>query len=99
LYQYCVNGPQAMKRSQINSGACLTEEAHHFFRFESFIEHLGTNWKIPEERIAQKLKEKCSVEFGHSLNIDGKTLKVCRVSQLHYKRIEHKLTDREKSNY
>ena len=49
--------------------------------------------------IAQKLKEKCSVEFGHSLNIDGKTLKVCRVSQLHYKRIEHKLTDREKSNY
>ena len=99
LYQYCVNGPQAMKRSQINSGACLTEEAHHFFRFESFIAHLGTNWKIPEERIAQKLKEKCSVEFGHSLNIDGKTLKVCRVSQLHYKRIEHKLTDREKSNY
>ena len=99
LYQYCINGPQAMKRSQINSGACLTEETYHFFRFESFIEHLGTNWKIPEERIAQKLKDKCSVEFGHSLNIDGKTLKVCRVSQLHYKRIEHKLTDREKSNY
>jgi hypothetical protein len=99
LYQYCVNGPRARKRVQINSGSCLTEEGHHFFRFNSFIDHLGSSWKIPEERIAQKLKDKCGVEFNHSLNVDGKTIKVCRVKQLHIIKIEYKPVERKKENY
>ncbi len=99
LYQYCVNGPRARNRVQINSGSCLTEEGHHFFRFNSFIDHLGSSWKIPEERIAQKLKDKCDVEFNHSLNVDGKTIKVCRVKQLHIDKIEYKPVERKESNY
>ena len=99
LYQYCVNGPRAKKRIQINSGSCLTEEGHHFFRFNSFIDHLGSSWKIPEERIAQKLKEKCGVEFSHSFNVDGKTVKVCRVKQLETKQLPYKVTHRKESNY
>ena len=51
LYQYCVNGPQAQERRQIHNGSCFTEEGYHYFRFNSFIEHLGTGWKIPEEKI------------------------------------------------
>ena len=99
LYQYCVNGPRAKNRIQINSGSCLTEEGHHFFRFNSFIDHLGSSWKIPEERIAQKLKDKCQVEFNHSLNVDGKTVKVCRLKQLHMDKIEYKPVERKESNY
>ena len=82
-----------------NSAKLYSEKALKSLETDEIYPEEISYWKIPEERIAQKLKEKCSVEFGHSLNIDGKTLKVCRVSQLHYKRIEHKLTDREKSNY
>ena len=99
LYQYCVNGPRAKNRIQINSGSCLTEVGHHFFRFNSFIDHLGSSWKIPEERIAQKLKDKCKVEFNHSLNVDGKTIKVCRLKQLHIDKIEYKPVERKESNY
>ena len=51
LYQYCVNGPQAQERRQIHNGSCFTEEGYHYFRFNSFIEHLGTGWKIPEEKL------------------------------------------------
>ena len=99
LYQYCVNGPRAKQRIQINSGSCLTEEGYHLFRFNSFLDHLGSNWKIPEERIAQKLKDKCQVEFNHSLNVDGKTIKVCRLKQLHIDKIEYKPVERKESNY
>ncbi len=99
LYQYCVNGPQAQQRTQIKNGSCFTEEGFHFFRFTSFIEHLGNGWKIPEEKIAQKLKDRCKVEFDHSLNVDGKTLKVCKLSQLHTPQIEHKPIERKGANY
>ena len=87
------------ERIQINSGSCLTEDGHHYFKFTSFIDHLGASWKIPEERIAQKLKDKCDVEFNHSLNVDGKTMKVCRVKQLHIDKIEYKPVERKESNY
>ena len=96
LFQYCVNGPRAKKRIQINSGSCLTEDGHHYFKFTSFKDNLGASWKIPEERIAQKLKDKCEVEFNHSLNVDGKTIKVCRVKQLHIDKIEYKPVDRRR---
>ena len=76
-----------------------TDEGFHYFRFNSFIEHLGNSWKIPEEKIAQKLKDRCGVEFNVSLNIQGKTLKVCKVKQLEIKQIEHKVTERTKNNY
>ena len=99
LFQYCVNGPRAKERIQINRGACLSEEGFHYFKFSSFIDHLGSSWKIPEERIAQKLKDKCDVEFNHSLNVDGKTHKVCRVKQLHIDKIEYKPVKRKESNY
>ena len=99
LFQYCINGPQAHQRSQIHNGSCYTEEGYHYFRFNSFIEHLGNGWKIPEEKIAQKLKDKCNVEFDHSLNVDGKTLKVCKVVQLHVDKIEYKPVARKESNY
>jgi len=99
LFQYCINGPQAKERRQIATGACLTEEGFHFFRFQSFIDHLGNSWKIPEEKIAQKLKDRCKVEFNVSLNVDGKTVKVCKVKQLEIKQIEHKVTERTKGNY
>ena len=49
--------------------------------------------------IAQKLKDKCKVEFGHSFNIDGKTEKVCKVKQLETKQITYKTTERKGSNY
>ena len=99
LFQYCINGPQAQKREQIVTGSCLTDEGFHYFRFNSFIEHLGNSWKIPEEKIAQKLKDRCGVEFNVSLNIQGKTLKVCKIKQIEIKQIEHKVTERTKSNY
>jgi len=99
LFQFCINGPQATQRSRLNLGSCLTEEGFHYFRFNSFIDHLGNGWKIPEEKIAQKLKDKCSVEFDHSLNVDGKTLKVCKVAQLHTDLIEHKPVERKGTNY
>ena len=99
LYQYCINGPQAKERIQIKNGSCFTEEGYHYFKFSSFIEHLGTSWKIDEQRIAQKLKDKCNVEFNHSFNIDNKTEKVCKVKQLHTDKIEYKPVDRKGSNY
>ena len=99
LYQYCVNGPQAKQRTQIKNGACWTEEGFHFFKFRSFIEHLGNSWKISEERIARQLEKDCKVEFNHSLNVDGKTLKVCRVPQLHVDQIAYKPVERKENNY
>jgi hypothetical protein len=99
LYQYCINGPQAQERNQIQNGSCFTEEGFHYFRFNSFLEHLGSSWKIPEEKIAQKLKDRCFVEFDHSLNVDGKTLKVCKVKQLHVHKIEYKPVERKGTNY
>ena len=99
LFQYCINGPPAQERSQINLGSCLTEEGFHYFRFNSFIEHLGNGWKIPEEKIAQKLKDKCFVEFDHSFNVDGKTLKVCKVKQFHAEKKDHTPTKRKGTNY
>ena len=99
LYQYCVNGPRAKERIQIKNGACVTEEGYHYFKFQSFITHLGNSWKVPEEKIGQKLKEKCKVEFSHSFNVDGKTENVCRVKQLETKQIAYKTTERKGSNY
>jgi len=61
LFQYCINGPQAQKRIQINTGACLTEDGFHYFKYSSFISQLGNNWKFSEEKTAQKLKDKCGV--------------------------------------
>jgi len=99
LFQYCINSPQAPKRSHLNLGSCFTEEGFHYFRFNSFLEHLGTGWKIPADKIAQKLKDKCHVEFNYSFNVDGKTLKVCKVAQLHIDKIEYKPVDRKEANY
>ena len=99
LYQYCVNGPQATKRSQLNSGACLTEKGYHYFRFESFLEYLPNTWKIPEEKIATKLKEKCEVMFDESINVDGKTLKVCSIKQMHVDKITYQPVERTNDNY
>ena len=99
LFQFCINGPQATQRSRLNLGSCLTEEGFHYFRWNSFLEHLGNGWKIPEEKIAQILKDKCYVEFDHSLNVEGKTLKVCKVAQLHTDLIEHKPVERKGTNY
>jgi hypothetical protein len=39
------------------------------------------------------------VEFNVSLNVDGKTVKVCKVKQLEIKQIEHKVTEKAKNNY
>jgi len=99
LYQYCINGPQAKQRNQIRNGACYTDKGHHHFKFSSFIEHLGNNWKIPQERIARQLEKDCEVEFNFSLNIDGKTEKVCRSLQLHLDKIEYQPVERKESNY
>jgi len=99
LYQYCVNSVQAKTRLMIRTGGCFTEEGHHYFKFTSFITHLGPGWKIPQEKIGQKLKDNCKVEFNHSFNIDGKTEKVCRVKQLETKQITHQVSERKGSNY
>ena len=69
LYQYCVNGPTAKERIQLKNGACFTEEGYHYFKFSSFITHLGNSWKIDQQKIAHKLEDKCKVEFNHSFNI------------------------------
>ena len=99
LYQKCVNGPQAQQRNQIHNGSCFTEGGFHYFRWDSFLEHLGSGWNIPGDKIGQILIDKCSVEFNYSLNVDGKTLKVCKVAQLHVDKIEYKPTERKGSNY
>ena len=99
LYQYCVNGPQAKERIQIKNGSCFKEDGFHYFKFKSFIEHLGSGWKIDQQKIAQKLKDKCNVIFNKSFNIEGKTEKVCMVAQLHVDKIEYKPTERKGSNY
>ena len=99
LFQYCVNGPQASKRMQIRLGSCLTEHGYHYFQYQSFLTHLGSDWKISKEKIGQKLKEKFNVEFNYSLKVDGKTIKVCRLEQLHVDKIEYKPTDRKADNY
>ena len=94
-----MNGPRAKERIQIKNGACFTEEGHHYFKFQSFITHLGNSWKVPQEKIGQKLKDKCNVKFSHDFNVEGKTEKVCRVKQLETKQIAHKTTERKGSNY
>ena len=99
LFQYCVNGPQASKRMQIRLGSCLTENGYHYFQYQSFLTHLGSDWKISKEKIGQKLKEKFNVEFNYSLKVDGKTIKVCRLEQLHVDKIEYRPTDRKADNY
>ena len=63
------------------------------------MDHLGNSWKVPREKIGQKLKDKCKVEFGHSFKIEGKTEKVCRVKQLETKQITHNPTERKGPNY
>ena len=99
LFQYCVNGPQAQERIQIKNGSCLTEDGFHYFQWKSFLSHLGNGWKTPHEKIAQKLKEKCQVKFGHYIKIEGKAVSVCKVKQLHIDKIEYKPVEKEGSNY
>ena len=99
LFQYCVNGPRAQERIRIKNGSVFTEDGFHYFKFSSFIEHLGTNWKIDEQRIAQKLKDNCHVIFNHSFHVEGKTEKVCKVKQLHIDKIEYKTAKRQGTNY
>jgi len=99
LYNYCVNGPQARERMQIRLGSCLTEEGHHYFKYQSFISHLGNDWKISKEKIGYKLREKFKVEFNFSLRIEGKIEKVCKLKQLHVDKIEYKPVERKGSNY
>tara|TARA_R110000824_G_scaffold55671_2_gene153229 strand:+ start:1613 stop:3181 length:1569 start_codon:yes stop_codon:yes gene_type:complete len=99
LYNYCVNGPQAKARIQIRLGSCLTEEGYHYFRYQSFISHLGNDWKISKEKIGHKLREKFNVEFNCSLRVEEKIEKVCRLKQLHIDKIEYKPVERKKSNY
>ena len=99
MYQYCVNSVEAKTRLAIRTGGCFTEEGYHYFKFPSFITHLGPGWKIDQQKIAHKLEDKCKVEFNHSFNIDGKTEKVCRVNQLETKQITYKVAERKGSNY
>jgi hypothetical protein len=99
LFQYCIHGPQAQKRVQIHNGSCFTEEGFHYFKFTSFIDHLGNGWNIPQDKIAQKLTDKCKVIFNLSFNVEGKTLKVCKVAQLHVDKIEYKPVERKGDNY
>jgi len=99
LYNYCVNGPQARERIQIRLGSCLTEDGHHYFKYQSFISHLGSDWKISKEKIGHKLKEKFKVEFNYSLKIENKVEKVCKLKQLHVDKIEYKPVERKDSNY
>ena len=99
LFQYCVNGPQARERIQIRLGSCLTEEGFHFFKYQSFLTHLGNDWKISKEKIGQKLKERFKVEFNYSLKVEGKVEKVCKLKQLHIDKIEYKPVERKGSNY
>jgi len=99
LYQKCINGPQAQERSHIYNGSCFTEGGFHYFRWDSFIEHLGSGWNIPGEKMATILRDKCHVKFNHSFNVESKTLKVCKVAQLHTDLIEHKPVERKKTNY
>ncbi len=99
LFQYCIHGPQAQKRIQIHNGSCFTEEGFHYFKFTSFIDHLGNGWNIPQDKIAQKLTDKCKVIFNLSFNVEGKTLKVCKVAQLHVDKIEYKPVERKGDNY
>ena len=41
-------------RVAIRTGGCFTEEGHHYFKFTSFMTHLGPGWKIDQQKIAQK---------------------------------------------
>ena len=99
LFQYCINGPQAQERIQIKNGSCWTENGFHWFQWKSFLSHLGNGWKTPHEKIAQKLKEKCKVEFNQYLKIEGKSTSLCKVKQLHIDKIEYKPVDKKGSNY
>jgi hypothetical protein len=99
LYQKCINGPQAQERSHIYNGSCFTEGGFHYFRWDSFLEHLGSGWNIPGEKMATILRDKCHVKFNHSFNVENKTLKVCKVAQLHTDLIEHKPVERKGTNY
>ena len=49
-------------REKTDTQWLLSQKKAIIFRFNSFIEHLGTG-KIQEEKIAQKLKDKCNVEL------------------------------------
>ena len=99
LFQYCINGPQAQERIQIKNGSCWTENGFHYFQWRSFLSHLGNGWKTPHEKIAQILKEKCDVKFGHYIKIEGKAVSVCKVKQLHIDKIEYKPVTKKESNY
>ena len=72
-------------------------------KFDKQLKKMSTQekhkWKTPAEKIAQKLTEKCKVDFNQYLKIEGKSTSLCKVKQLHIDKIEYKPVEKKGSNY
>ena len=99
LYEYCVNGAQAKKRTDIRGGLCWTEEGFHHFLFSSFFETLPTRWKLDPRDTGIIMKQELGAEDNCSYNINDKTQKVWRLKQMKIDQIEYKKPERKEPNY
>ena len=99
LYEFCINGIKAKKKSEIRGGLCWTENGYHYFLFSSFFETLPTRWKASSKDTGIILKKYYEAEFGHPYNIGTGTIRCVKLKQLHIDQIEYQSTEKKKDNY
>ena len=97
LYEFCINGTRATKKSEIRGGLCWTEGGYHHFLWTSFLETLPTRWHLTPNDTSIILKKDYEAEFGHPYNIGhNQTIRCVKLKQLHIDQIEHKPTEKKK---
>ena len=101
LYEFCINGTRATKKSEIRGGLCWTEGGYHHFLWTSFLETLPTRWHLTPKDTSIILKKDYEAEFGHPYNIgNNQTIRCVKLKQLHIDQIEHKPTKKkEEGNF
>ena len=100
LYEFCINGTRATKKSEIRGGLCWTEGGYHHFLWTSFLETLPTRWHLTPKDTSIILKKDYGAEFGHSYNIgNNQTIRCIKLKQLHIDQIEHKPTKKKTENF
>ena len=98
LYDFCINGIKATKKSEIRGGLCWTEGGYHYFLFSSFFETLPTRWKASSKDTGIILKKYYDAEFGHSYNIGITTIRCVKLKQLHIDQIEWQPKEKKKKD-
>ena len=99
LYEFCINGTRATKKSEIRGGLCWTEGGYHHFLWTAFLETLPTRWHLTPNDTSIILKKDYKAEFGHSYNIGkSQTIRCVRLKQLHIDQLEYHPTEKKKKD-